>query len=175
MKKEKIIIGTLILTVATTSVRFVGMFFRIYLANTLGSEGIGLYQLILSIFFLMVTLATSGIRVAISKLISEQIALGNYSNAKKVLHQSIGISIFTGFAAGAILYYFADYIGSHILNDNRTVLALLYLAPSLPIMAISNCYKGYFYALGKVTQPSIIQMTEQFVRIFLIIYLMKTV
>ena len=174
MKREKIIIGTLILTVATTSVRFVGMFFRIYLANTLGSEGIGLYQLILSIFFLMVTLATSGIRVAISKLISEQIALGNYLNAKKVLHQSIGISIFTGIAAGAILYYFADYIGSHILNDNRTILALLYLAPSLPIMAISNCYKGYFYALGKVTQPSIIQMTEQFVRIFLIIYLMGT-
>ncbi|HCS10064.1 MAG TPA: hypothetical protein DIV40_01285, partial [Clostridiales bacterium] len=174
MKKEKIIIGTLILTIATTSVRFVGMFFRIYLANIIGSEGMGLYQLILSFFFLMVTLATSGIRVAISKLISEQIALGNYSNAKKVLRQSIGISIFTGFAAGAVLYYFADYIGSHILNDSRTVLALLYLAPSLPIMAISNCYKGYFYALGKVTQPSVIQMTEQFVRVFLIIYLMDT-
>ncbi len=174
MKREKIIIGTLILTVATTSVRFVGMFFRIYLANTIGSEGMGLYQLILSFYFLMVTLATSGIRVAISKLISEEVALGNYSNAKKVLHQSIGISIFTGFAAGFILYYFADYIGTHILNDGRTVLALLYLAPSLPIMAISNCYKGYFYALGKVTKPSIIQMTEQFVRIFLIIYLMGT-
>ena len=113
-------------------------------------------------------------RVAISKLISEQVALGNYLNAKKVLHQSIGISIFTGFAAGAVLYYYADYIGSNILNDDRTVLALLYLAPSLPIMAISNCYKGYFYALGKVTQPAIIQMTEQFVRIFLIIYLMGT-
>ena len=172
MRKEKIIIGTLILTIATTSVRFVGMFFRIYLANTIGSEGMGLYQLILSFFFLMVTLATSGIRVAISKLISEQVALGNYLNAKKVLHQSIGISIFTGFAAGAVLYYYADYIGSNILNDDRTVLALLYLAPSLPIMAISNCYKGYFYALGKVTQPAIIQMTEQFVRIFLIFYLM---
>ena len=174
MKKEKIIIGTLILTVATTSVRFVGMFFRIYLANTLGAEGIGLYQLILSFYFLMVTLATSGIRVAISKLVSEEIAVGNYANAKKVLHQSIAISIFTGFAAGLILYYFADYIGTGILNDERTVLSLLYLAPSLPIMAISNCYKGYFYALGKVTQPSVIQMTEQFVRIFLILYIMDT-
>ena len=174
MKKEKIIIGTLILTIATTSVRFVGMFFRIYLANTIGSEGIGLYQLVLSFYFLMITFATSGIRVAISKLMSEETALGNYSNAKKVLHQSICISIITGFAAGAVLYYFADYIGTNILNDDRTVLALMYLAPSLPIMAISNCYKGYFYALGKVTQPSIIQITEQFVRIFLIIYLMDT-
>ena len=174
MKRKKIIIGTLILTVATASVRFVGMFFRIYLANTLGAEGMGLYQLILSFYFLMVTLATSGIRVAISKLVSEEIAVGNYFNAKKVLHQAIAISIFTGFAAGLILYYFADYIGSNILNDERTVLALLYLAPSLPVMAVSNCYKGYFYALGKVTQPSIIQMTEQFVRIFLIIFLMDT-
>ena len=174
MKRKKIIIGTLILTVATASVRFVGMFFRIYLANTLGAEGMGLYQLILSFYFLMVTLATSGIRVAISKLVSEEIAVGNYFNAKKVMHQAIAISIFTGFAAGLILYYFADYIGSNILNDERTVLALLYLAPSLPVMAVSNCYKGYFYALGKVTQPSIIQMTEQFVRIFLIIFLMDT-
>ncbi len=144
------------------------------MANTLGAEGIGLYQLILSFYFLMVTLATSGIRVAISRLISEEIALGNYSNAKKVLQQSIAISVFTGLAAGFALYHFADYIGSNILNDERTVLALLYLAPSLPVMAVSNCYKGYFYALGKVTQPSIIQMTEQFVRIFLIFYLMDT-
>lgn len=174
MKRGKILIGTLILTIAITSVRFVGMFFRIYLAKTIGPEGMGLYQLILSFYFLMVTLATSGIRVAISKLISEEIALGNYSNAKKVLRQSIGISIITGFLAGALLYFFADYIGSHILNDDRTVLALIYLAPSLPLMAVSNCCKGYFYALGKVVQPSIIQMSEQFVRILLIIYLMGT-
>ncbi len=174
MKRRKILIGTLILTIAITSVRFVGMFFRIYLAKTIGPEGMGLYQLILSFYFLMVTLATSGIRVAISKLISEEIALGNYSNAKKVLRQSIGISIITGFLAGALLYFFADYIGSHILNDDRTVLALIYLAPSLPLMAVSNCCKGYFYALGKVVQPSIIQMSEQFVRILLIIYLMGT-
>ena len=56
MRKEKIIIGTLILTIATTSVRFVGMFFRIYLANTIGRK-----EWVLSIFFfffLMVTLAT---------------------------------------------------------------------------------------------------------------------
>lgn len=174
MKKEKIILGTLILTVATTSVRFVGMFFRIYLANTLGAEGIGLYQLILSFYFLTVTLATAGIRVAISKLVSEEIALGKYANAKRVLGQSLGLSLITGLAAAFILYYFAEYIGIHILNDRRTIPALVYLAPSLPIMAVSNCYKGYFYALGKVTQPSVIQMTEQFVRIFLILFLMDT-
>lgn len=168
MRRESIIWGTLILTVATTIVRIVGMLFRIYLANTLGAEGIGLYQLILSIYMLMVTLATSGIRVAVSRLISEELAIRNYSNAKKVLNQSVMLSLFTGFASAFILYYFAGYMGSNILNDERTTLALLYLVPSLPLIAVSNCYKGYFYAVGKITKPAIIQVTEQLVRILVI-------
>lgn len=172
MKKESIILGTLILTVATTIVRVVGMLFRIYLANTLGAEGIGLYQLILSIYMLMVTLATSGIRVAVSRLISEELALRNYNNAKRVLNQSVVLSLFTGFVSAFLLYFFADYIGINILNDDRTTLSLLYLVPSLPLIAVSNCYKGYFYAVGKITKPAIIQVTEQVVRIFIIFALM---
>ncbi|MGD9567605.1 MAG: oligosaccharide flippase family protein [Sedimentibacter sp.] len=172
MRRESIIIGTLILTVATTIVRVVGMLFRIYLANTLGAEGIGLYQLILSIYMLMVTLATSGIRVAVSRLISEELALRNFSNAKKVLYQAIVLSLFTGFISAFIMYYFADYMGSTILNDDRTTLAILYLAPSLPFIAVSNCYKGYFYALGKITKPAITQVAEQMVRIVIIFLIM---
>ncbi|MGB4438876.1 MAG: oligosaccharide flippase family protein [Sedimentibacter sp.] len=129
MKKDGIILGTLVLTTATTIVRIVGMLFRIYLANILGSEGMGLYQLILSFYMLMVTLATSGIRIAVSRLISEELALKNYSNAKKVLSQSIVLSLFTGFASAFVLYYFAEYIGTNILNDERTVLPLYTLLP----------------------------------------------
>lgn len=172
MRRESIIIGTLILTVATTIVRVVGMLFRIYLANTLGAEGIGLYQLILSIYMLMVTLATSGIRVAVSRLISEELVLKNYSNAKKVLNQSIILSLFTGLASAFIMYYFADYLGNTILNDRRTTLSILYLVPSLPLIAVSNCYKGYFYAIGKITKPAIIQVTEQMCRIIVIFAIM---
>lgn len=172
MKKESIIVGTLILTVANTVVRLVGMLFRIYLANTLGAEGMGLYQLILSMYMLMVTLATSGIRIAVSRLISEQLAMRNFSNAKKVLHQSVVLSLLTGFASAFILYYFAGYMGSNILHDERSTLALLYLAPSLPFIAVSNCYKGYFYAVGKVSKTAIVQVAEQMVRIFVIFFIM---
>jgi stage V sporulation protein B len=174
MRRDSIIIGTLILTVATTIVRVVGMLFRIYLANTLGAEGMGLYQLILSIYMLMVTLATSGIRVAVSRLISEELALRNYSNAKKVLNQAIFLSMFTGLASAVIMFVFADYFGSSILNDKRTTLSILYLVPSLPLIAVSNCYKGYFYAVGKISKPAIIQVTEQMVRIFVIFAIMDS-
>ena len=173
MKKEKIIVGTLVLTFATTIVRVVGMLFRIYLANILGAEGIGLYQLILSVYFLMVTLATSGIRIAVSRLISEELSLRNYANAKKVLSQSVMLSIFTGLVSAFILYYFAGQIGTYVLNDDRTVLALIYLAPSLPLIAVSSCFKGYFFAMGKVVRPSIVQVAEQLIRIVVIFSIMN--
>ena len=173
MKRDGIIIGTLILTVATTIVRIVGMGFRIYLANILGAEGIGLYQLILTIYMLMVTLATSGIRVAVSRLVSEELTLRHYANAKKVLRQSIGLSLFTGLLSAFLLYYFADYTAVNILKDSRTALPMLYLVPSLPLIAVSNCYKGYFYAVGKIAKPAIIQVTEQLVRIFVIFSIMS--
>lgn len=173
MRKKTIVVATLILTLATTIIRIVGMIFRIYLANVLGAEGIGLYQLILSFYFLMVTLATSGIRTAVSRLISEQLALKNYQNAKNVLCQGIILSLVTGLASGLIMFYFADSVGGNILKDKRTILALLYLAPSLPLIAVSSCYKGYFFAVGRVLKPAIVQVTEQLLRIFVIIYLMK--
>lgn len=173
MKKDGIIFGTLVLTVATTIVRIVGMLFRIYLANILGAEGMGVFQLILSYYLLMVTLATSGIRIAVSRLISEELALRNYANAKRVLSQSIVLSLFTGLSSAFLLYYFAEYIGVHLLNDERTVLPLLYLVPSLPVIAVSSCYKGYFYALKKVVKPSIVQVGEQLVRILVVFLIMS--
>jgi len=173
MKKENLILGTLILTVATTITRIVGFVFRIYLANVLGAEGIGLYQLILSFYILMVTLSTSGIRIAVSRLMSEELALHHYSNAKRVLNQSIILSLFTGFFAAFLMYYFANYVGINILKDERTVLSLLYLVPSLPVIAVSSCYKGYFYAVGKVAKPASAQVLEQVIRVFVIFSIMN--
>lgn len=173
MKKENLIIGTLILTVATTLTRIVGFVFRIYLANVLGAEGMGLYQLILSFYLLMVTLTTSGIRTAVSRLISEELALHKYANAKKVLNQSIFLSLIAGLGAAFVMYYFSSYIGTNILNDERTVLSLLYLVPSLPFLALSSCYKGYFYAVGKVAKPGSAQVLEQVIRVLVIFSIMN--
>lgn len=174
MKKENIIIGTLILTAATTLTRLIGFVFRIYLANTMGAEGMGLYQLTLSFYMLMVTLATSGINIAVSRLMSEEIALSHWSNARKVLYQAMSISVVTGFASAFFMYTFAGYIGVNVLKDSRTVTALTYLVPTLPVMAVSSCYKGYFYAVRKVIRPASAQVLEQIIRVFVIFSIMES-
>ena len=81
MKKENVILGTLILSASSIFVRLIGFVFRIYLSNTLGAEGIGLYSLIMSLYALCATIATSGISTAVSKLVAEQLAWGQPATA----------------------------------------------------------------------------------------------
>ena len=63
-----------LLTGADVLLRLAGMGLRIYLANALGGEGMGLYQLVLAVYSLFVTLATAGVSVAATRLMAEELA-----------------------------------------------------------------------------------------------------
>ena len=65
-----------LLTGADVLLRLAGMGLRIYLANALGGEGMGLYQLVLAVYALFVTLATAGVSVAATRLMAEELARG---------------------------------------------------------------------------------------------------
>lgn len=60
MKKATFIKNAFILTATSLLLRTIGIFFRIYMSNKVGAEGMGLYQLIFSIYVLGSTFATSG-------------------------------------------------------------------------------------------------------------------
>ena len=63
MKKHTFLKNAFILTATSLLLRTVGMFFRVYMSGKIGAEGMGLYQLIFSIYVLASTFATSGISV----------------------------------------------------------------------------------------------------------------
>jgi len=173
--KENIIKGTIILTITTIIIRTIGFVFRIYLANAIGAEGIGLYQLIMAFYMLTVTLATSGISVAVSRIVAEEIAKNKYQNAKKALKLSLIISLITSGIATVVLFFGAEPVSIYILKDARAILPLKYLAPSLPLLAFSACYRGYFFAVRDVVKPTTAQVLEQIVRIFVTVYLIKSI
>ena len=73
-----------LLTVSDVVLRLAGMGLRIYLANALGGEGMGLYQLVLAVYSLFVTLATSGVSVASTRLMAEEMT-GSPARARGML------------------------------------------------------------------------------------------
>ena len=84
MKKTLFIKNAVILTVSAMILRFAGIIFKVWLARLIGSEGIGLYQLIFSVYVLASTFAQSGISTAVTRLTAEELALGQKGSVVKI-------------------------------------------------------------------------------------------
>lgn len=168
MKKTVFIKNAAILTTSSLILRFAGIFFKVWLAAAIGAEGIGLYQLVFSLYMFAATFATSGICTAVTRLIGEELVLGNKSGVKRILTRCIQLSLFIAVITFVILFFGAEFIANNILHDARATLSLKTLAFSLPFMGICSCIKGYFMARRRASPPSTAQLLEQLVRIAII-------
>ena len=74
MKKRVFFLNAVLLTASALLLRTMNISYRVYLTSKIGAEGMGLYQLVFSVFVLAITLSTSGISLAVTRLVSEAIA-----------------------------------------------------------------------------------------------------
>lgn len=173
LKKRLFIKNAAILTATAVILRGIGIFFRIYISNTIGAEGMGLHQLILSIYMFASAVASSGISVAATRLVSEKIVRGGAKAVNKILAYSLFVSIILGLCAFALMYFCADTAAMCWLHDTRAALSLKILSFGLPFMAVSSCLKGYFTARRKASTPSNSQLFEQLIRILTVVILLS--
>lgn len=171
MKKRLLLQNAIWLSLTAFTLRGAGMAFRVYLANQIGDEGIGLYQLIFTLYNLCITLATSGVSVASTRLVAGWLAQNKGSPAilaKKVVRYSFC----TGAFSGILLFVCAGPASKWILQDTRAIIPLRILAFSLPFMAAGAALRGCFSACRQVKSSSVSQLFEQAVRIGLVAYLL---
>lgn len=171
MKKKTFMINALILTGTSLINMTIGMFFRVYMSNKIGAEGIGLYQLVTAVYFFAATFSTTGISLTVTRLVTDFIAKKQYSQAKKVVAKCLALGVGISIFAAVIMFIFAEQIGVNILKDARTILSLKILAPSLPFVAVSSCFRGYFYAVRRVIKTASEQLLEQIIEIVVFIIL----
>lgn len=173
MKETVFIKNAAILTVSSLILRFAGIIFKVWLAAKIGAEGIGLYQLVFSVYMFAATFATSGISTAVTRLVSEELAIGNKKGVKRILVRCVELSCVIAAFTILILYFGAGFISTNILKDARAALSLKILAFSLPFMGVCSCLKGYFIARRKAAPSSVSQLLEQAVRIVVIMLLIS--
>ncbi len=171
MKKTLFIKNAIILTVCSLILRFAGIIFKVWLAKLVGSEGIGLYQLIFSVYMLASTFATSGISTAVTRLCAEELALGTKKSTLKILKRAISLTVAIALLSVIIIFSFSNFIAERLLGDGRAALALKILPLSLPFMGVSSCLRGYFISRRKVSPGALTQIAEQGIRIVTVVLL----
>lgn len=164
MAKKSFIQGAVILGIAGLIIKVMGAFFRIPLANFIGDEGMGYYQTAYPIYVLFLTLATAGIPIAISKLVSERVAVDNYYEAYRVFRVSFVLLFTIGICSAAILFFGSEYIVNAIGNPGAQY-AMMAIAPALLFVPIMAAYRGYFQGMQNMKPTATSQVVEQFFRV----------
>lgn len=165
MKKLTYIQGAFVLTMTNLITGSLSFIYRVFLTRAIGSEGIGVYQLVLPLYLLFITLVSGGITTASSKLIAEQTPRSNYKNMYKIVKISgITIGIWSLFLCTLILLN-ADFLSSQVLKDYRTHLSIMVFTPAIFFISISAVLKGYFFGLQDVKPPAFIDILEKLIRV----------
>ena len=146
------------------------MLFNIYISNKIGTEAIGVYQLIMSIYIFAITLANSGINLATVRIVSEQAAFGMDSGIKKAMKKCLSYSLFMGLVACFLLFTFSSFISSSWLHGKISAIPIKILSISLPFLSLSSCLNGYFSALRNIKNTIMSQLFEQILKIVFIYF-----
>lgn len=164
MKINIFIKNTAVLMVTSLIIKTVGVFFRVWLADEIGAEGIGLYQMIFSVYMLAAAFATSGVSTAVTRLIAEHETDGK-ETVKCIMRKAVYITLAAATVTVLLIFIFSKEAAIYLLKDERAEPSLKILSLSLPFMGLSSCFRGYFLARRKTLQPSVVQLFEQCVRI----------
>lgn len=166
---KKIVINALIIIVSSLLFNTAGISFRVFISNKIGTEGIGLFQLIFSVYMMAILFVVTGINVAVTRLVAEEGGRSSSTVARALITKAFTVSFLFSIPAFLFLFFGADHIGKELLNDPRTVLPLKLLAVGMPFAGVSACIKGYFYAVSKLIRPTSSQALELAVQIIITI------
>ena len=164
MNKRAFYQNTALMTACSLILRLMGILFRIFVSNRVGAEGMGLYQLVFSVFVLGTTFATGGLTTAITRLAAERLVHHDQAGVTRLMRMGAVISLLVGALSALALYGGAPLIGEWV-GDTRTVSAIAVSGVALPFIGVSGCVKGYFMARRNALPPCLSQIFEQTVRI----------
>ncbi len=152
------------ISVVSFSMSLIGILFRTYASNRVGSEVMGLLEIVLSVYFPACTLASSGVYVASTRLCSEAIAKKD-GNINKILNNCLIYALCFGIGAFLLLFFGAKTIAQHWLSFSDAEIPLKILSFALPFLAMSNALQGYFLSLRRASYSTVLQVTEDLSKI----------
>lgn len=160
----KLVKGAMIIGAAGVLVKVLGAFFRIPITNWMGADGMAYYGFAYAIYGMLLVIATAGIPVAISRLVSENIAQKRYRNAHQVFHISLILMTSLGTVLFVVAFFGAGFFTTLMGNPDAR-LAVRAISPALFFVPIVATFRGYFQGRQNMNPTAVSEITEQFWRI----------
>lgn len=153
--------------------RFASLIFNVYITNQIGTEAVGVFSLVMTVYLFFVTISTAGLNTAVAVIVSGKFATNKDKIAIKTMRTCIFFSILLGMFSGVLIIFFSNFITKNCLHNMVSSKPLFYIAFGLPFIAMSSCITNYFTAIRKAYKNAISQVFEFFIKMVATIILLK--
>ena len=157
--KKTFLSGVFLLSVSTVLVKVVGLLYKIPMLSYLGAEGMGYFNSAYEIYAFFCVIATAGLPVALSVLISAALAKGETGRVKRLYRASLVAFLIIGILGSVLMAVFAGQFCNLIRSENAK-LSILAISPTVLLICVSSALRGYFQGFGKMAQTAVSQLIE---------------
>lgn len=177
LKKESFMQSVLVLMISQILIKVLGLVYKLYLTNKegFGDKGNAIYSSGFQIYALFLTISSVGIPGALSKLVSERVAIGDHKGAHRIFKIAFVTFGLIGFCSSVVLFLGAGYIANYFLQIPEAELTLVALSPSIFMVSISCVIKGYFNGRENLKVTANAQSLEQFFKTVLSVILVELI
>ncbi len=158
-KKQTFLHGAVLLTAATAIVKVIGALYKLPLKMVIGDQGYSYFSSAYDIYTVLLMISTTGLPVAMSRMISQASALGNYRQVRRVYQTAKGIFLGLGALSTLLMCVFCHEL-ANFQKQPDAWFAILCLGPCALLMGILSAYRGFFQGQGNMIPTSVSQVME---------------
>ena len=154
LKKQTYLEGAATLIFANIVVKVIGALFKIPLANILEEEGMALFSTAYNFYTVLFVIATAGLPVAVSKMVSESIAKGKHKEVNRIFKAAVSLLSILGII-GAVILFFGAKAFANAAGSSGSYLGIIAISPAIFFVSVLSSFRGYFQGMSNMVPTAI--------------------
>ena len=165
IKKQTFLQGTAVLAMATVLVKLMGFLFKVPLNNIIGEDGFGYFNTAYDVYNVLLMISTTGLPVAMSRMISQAQTLGNHAQIKRIYRTSLYVFLTIGMVGSLGILFYCRQLSVMVTTNENSWAAIAALAPCVLLICLVSAYRGFFQGQSNMTPTSVSQIFEAVTRL----------
>ncbi|MCI8497625.1 MAG: oligosaccharide flippase family protein [Clostridiales bacterium] len=165
-EKQSFLQGSLILIIGGVIVKIIGACFKLPLASMLGGTGMAFFNTAYNIFVPIQVIAVAGVPVALSRMVAESYARGQYRNIRRIHNVAFQLFLITGIV-GTVAMFGISFIFVQFVKAPQAIYSMLVMSPAVFFSCMMSVNRGYYTGLSNMTPTAVSQIIEALSKLLL--------
>lgn len=166
-KKQSFLQGAAVLAAATMIVKLIGAIYKIPLKMIIGETGYGYFTTAYDIYSVLLMISTTGLPVAMSRMISEAQTLENHDQIRKIFRVALRVFLVIGVVGSLSMLLLAKPLSVMMTTFDTSWAAIAVLAPSVLFICVISAFRGFFQGQSNMAPTSVSQVFEALCKLFI--------